>query len=101
MGQHEKALMLHTECAVIFEALGDLGSRMFAVRGIEECLASQGDLAKAIQQHTKHLALSQQLDDVKHQAQAALNMGVALWTQGLAEHHAAIATADEGLQPRM
>lgn len=37
-------------------------------------------------------------------AQAALNIGVTMWTQELAEHHAAIAatdSADEGLQMSM
>ena len=52
-----------------------------------------GNYAQAIKHHSKYWDLSQQLGDTGLVFQAALNMGVTLWTQGLAEHHAAIAAA--------
>ena len=100
MGQYEKAITLGEQGAVIFEDLGDLYDLMVSVRVLGECLTLLGNYAQAIKHHSKHWDLSQKQGDA-NQAQAALNMGVTLWMQGQAEHHAAIAAAqaaDGGLQ---
>jgi tetratricopeptide (TPR) repeat protein len=95
MGHYEKAITLHEQSVVMFEVLGDLDNQMFACKGLGESLTllSHPNFAQAIEQHTNYWALSRQLGDVQHQAQAALNMGVTLWTQGLAERQAAVAAA--------
>jgi tetratricopeptide (TPR) repeat protein len=100
MGQYEKAITHGEQSEVIFEDLGNLYNLMCCVKVLEKCLKLLGNYAQAIKHHAKYWDLSQQQGNT-HQAQAALNMGVTLWTQGLAEHHAtraAAQTVDGGLQ---
>jgi tetratricopeptide (TPR) repeat protein len=101
MGQYEKAITFGEQGAVIFEDLGDLRCLIYILMVLGQSWALLGNYAQAIKHHTKQWDLSQRQDHVKNQAQAALNMGVTLWTQGLAEHHAAedaAQAADGGLQ---
>ena len=70
---------------------------MQACRGLGESLTRLGNFAQAIKHLTKCWALSEQVGLADQQATAALNIGVTLWTQGLAEHQA-IAAAGGGLQ---
>jgi tetratricopeptide (TPR) repeat protein len=93
MGQYEKAITLGEQSAVIFENLGEHYNVVVSLKVLGECLTLLGNYAQAIKHHSKYWDLSQKLGDTLHQSRAALNMGVTLLKQGLAEHHAAIAAA--------
>jgi tetratricopeptide (TPR) repeat protein len=95
--QYEKAITLHEQSLMIREELGDPHSLMQASRGLGMSLTRLGCYAQALKHHKQQWALSEQVGNASHQATAALNIGVTLWTQGLAEHQA-IAAADGSLQ---
>jgi tetratricopeptide (TPR) repeat protein len=97
MGQYEKAISFFEQMVEIFEVPGD---RMKQAKGLGLCFASLGNYAQALKHNTAYWEMAQ-LSEAKHQAQAALNMGVTLWTQGLAEYHWSVAATDGGLQMQM
>jgi tetratricopeptide (TPR) repeat protein len=104
MGQYEKAVVFHKQSIAIFEDLRDRTGTMLTAKGLGECETRLGNYTEAIKQHRKYWAVSAELKDSTHQARAALNMGVTLWKQELAEHQArapgsaAASSADDGVQ---
>jgi tetratricopeptide (TPR) repeat protein len=97
LGQYAKAIELHEQDRAIGEEVGDRAGQRLACGSLGNCYSWLGQYAKAIKHYKKCWDLSEQVGNASHQARAALTLGVALWTQGLAEHQATSA-ADGGLQ---
>jgi tetratricopeptide (TPR) repeat protein len=102
-GERGEAIMKEL-CLVTHLGTRDHDGLTVSWRCLGECWASLGNYAEGIKYHKKYWALSQQLGLNIGKAQSALDIGVTLLTQGLAEHHASVAAADSadgGLQMQM